>query len=105
MALDDPARDLALHERQWMGKELLEQRLVALFGAGCLLLNFPLLALWDRDATLGGVPLFPAALFLIWGGLIALLGWIVERDDGPGADDRHGGESADERRGAPAETE
>jgi hypothetical protein len=29
-----------------------------------LLFNFPLLALWDRDATLLGVPLFPAALFM-----------------------------------------
>jgi len=55
------------------------QRLVALFVAGGLLLNFPLLALWDRDATVLGLPLFPAALFVLWGGLIALLGSIVER--------------------------
>lgn len=62
-----------------MHKGLGRQRLVALFFAGGLLLNFPLLALWDRDATVLGLPLFPAALFVLWGGLIALLGWIVER--------------------------
>jgi len=55
------------------------QRLVALFVAGGLLLNFPLLALWDRDAIVWGLPLFPAALFALWGLLIALLGWISER--------------------------
>jgi hypothetical protein len=52
---------------------------VALFVAGGLLLNFPLLALWDRDAIVWGLPLFPAALFALWGLLIALLGWISER--------------------------
>lgn len=56
-----------------------KQRLVALFVAGGLLLNFPLLALWDRDAIVWGLPLFPAALFALWGLLIALLGWISER--------------------------
>jgi hypothetical protein len=55
------------------------QRLVALFAAGLALFNFPLLALWDRDALILGVPLFPAALFLIWAALIALLALVVER--------------------------
>ena len=55
------------------------QRLVALFVAGLLLFNFPLLALWDHDARVFGLPLFPAALFLIWALLIAALAWIVER--------------------------
>lgn len=59
---------------------LTAQRLVALFIAGWLLFSFPLLALWDRDATLFGLPLFPLALFLVWGGLIALLAWILRRD-------------------------
>ncbi len=58
---------------------LVSQRLVALFVAGWLLLNFPLLALWDRDATLFGLPLFPAALFMLWAGLIALVAWALER--------------------------
>jgi hypothetical protein len=57
---------------------LVAQRLVALFMAGLVLLNFPLLALWDRDATLAGLPFFPVALFLIWGGLIASLAYVLE---------------------------
>ena len=61
-----------------MHKGLGKQRLVAVFVAGWLLLNFPLLALWDRDATVFGLPLFPAALFVLWGGLIALLAVLLE---------------------------
>ena len=64
-----------------MLKGLTAQRLLALFFAGALLFNFPLLALWDRNATVLGVPLFPAALFMLWAALIGLLAWIVERDD------------------------
>jgi hypothetical protein len=62
-----------------MQKSLARSRQVALFVGGWLLLNFPLLALWDRDATLLGLPLFPAALFLLWAGLIVLLAWLMER--------------------------
>jgi hypothetical protein len=62
-------------------KGLRVQRLVALFFAGMALFNFPLLALWDRDLTLLGLPLFPAALFIGWGVLIAAVGWTVERID------------------------
>jgi hypothetical protein len=62
---------------------LTTQRLVALFGGGCLLLNFPLLGLWDVDATVLGVPLLPAALFALWAGLIAALAWLLERSDPP----------------------
>jgi hypothetical protein len=61
-----------------MKDSLATQRLIALFIAALLLFNFPLLALWDRDATVWGVPLFPAALFAIWTLLIALLAWIME---------------------------
>ena len=55
------------------------QRLLALFAAGLLLLNFPLLALWDRPLTVAGLPLFPAALFGIWALLIVVLGVLSER--------------------------
>jgi hypothetical protein len=54
------------------------QRLVALFFAGGLLLNFPLLALWDHNVLVLGFPLFPLALFGLWALLIALLAWVVE---------------------------
>jgi len=55
------------------------QRLVALFVAGWVALNFPLLALWDVDARVLGLPLFPLALFVLWGVLIGALAWVVER--------------------------
>lgn len=42
-----------------MKTRLGQQRLLALFAAGLLAFNFPLLALWDVDATLWGLPLFP----------------------------------------------
>jgi hypothetical protein len=61
-----------------MFEGLRAQRLIALFFAGAALFNFPLLALWDRDALVLGVPLFPAALFLLWALLIALLAVIME---------------------------
>jgi hypothetical protein len=65
---------------------LVSQRLVALFVAGWLLLSFPLLALWNHDLRLWGLPLFPMALFVIWAGLIALLAWTLEgRDSGDDA--------------------
>jgi len=60
---------------------LTAQRLVVLFLAAALLFNFPLLALWDRQTTWFGVPVFPAALFLLWGGVIAMLGWLAESID------------------------
>ena len=47
-----------------MPNSLRKQRLLALFAAGWLLLNFPLLTLWDRGATLAGIPLLPAAVFI-----------------------------------------
>ena len=62
-----------------MFKGLNAQRLVALFAGGWLIFNFPLLALWDRNATFFGIPLFPAALFLLWAVLIAAMAWLMER--------------------------
>ena len=65
---------------------LLAQRLAALFAAGWLLFNFPLLGIWNADASVFGVPLFVAALFALWLALIVLLAWWTERTapDDPG---------------------
>jgi len=54
---------------------------VALCALGALLWNFPLLIVWDRDATLFGLPVLPVALFAIWAGLIAALAWVSERGE------------------------
>ncbi len=65
-----------------MLKGLGSQRLVALFFGAAVLLNFPLLALWNLDAIVFGLPLFPSALFALWGLLIAALAWLLEHPDG-----------------------
>jgi hypothetical protein len=61
-----------------MKRRLAQQRLLALFVAGMLALNFPLLVLWDREVTVAGLPLFPVALLLIWAVLIGALAVLVE---------------------------
>jgi hypothetical protein len=69
-----------------MHSGLAAQRLVALFVAGWLLFNFPLLSLWQRAGglTIWGLPLLPAGVFIGWAVLIAVLAWVSERGDPPG---------------------
>ncbi|WP_024277038.1 hypothetical protein [Xanthobacter sp. 126] len=55
------------------------QALIALAALGMLAFNFPLLAVWDSETTVFGVPLLPVALFAIWGALIAALAFASER--------------------------
>lgn len=57
--------------------------LLALCGAGFVLLNFPLLLIWDRPVTLFGLPLLPLMLFLIWGGLILALALVGRAHPAP----------------------
>jgi hypothetical protein len=55
------------------------ERLVALFVLGCLLLTYPLMALFNRSGTVFGIPLLYAYLFGVWAVLIALAAWTVRR--------------------------
>ena len=57
------------------------ERLVGLFLLGCLLFNFPMLALFNVRATVLGVPLLYAYLFAAWILVIALAAAIMERKD------------------------
>jgi len=57
------------------------QRLVGLFLLGCLLFNYPLLALFNVRVSIGGIPLLYAYLFTAWAILIALAAVIMERSD------------------------
>ena len=59
-------------------EHLLTQRLLALFAAGWLLWDFPLLRLWLSEATVFGLPLLPVALFGAWVLLIVLLARLME---------------------------
>jgi hypothetical protein len=57
------------------------QRLAGVFLLGCLLFNYPMLALFNVRATFLGVPVLYAYLFAAWALLIALVAFIVERTD------------------------
>ncbi len=63
-------------------KQALVQKLLALFCLGFLVFSFPLLTLWDRPASLWGLPLLPLGLFGVWALLIAALALIMEREGG-----------------------
>lgn len=58
---------------------LVAQRLVALFLLGCLLFNFPLLALFNRQGEIAGIPLLYAYVFGVWLALIVLIAVVSER--------------------------
>jgi hypothetical protein len=62
--------------------DLTGQRLAAVFLAGCVLLNFPILSLFARTGELGGIPLLYAFVFGVWILLIGLMAWAVERTGG-----------------------
>ena len=62
-----------------MVKDLLSQRLLALFIVCALVFNFPLLQLWMSDATWLGLPLGSTALFIAWALLIGILALLMER--------------------------
>ncbi len=55
------------------------QRLVALFVAGAILLNYPIIFLFARRVSVAGVPLLYAYVFGVWIALIVALAYVVER--------------------------
>ncbi len=55
------------------------QRLVATFLLGAVLLNYPILALFARPVSLGGIPLLYLYAFGGWTLLIGLMALAVER--------------------------
>jgi len=56
------------------------QRLIAVFLGGVLLINYPLLALFDRlQPDVAGVPLLYVYVFAVWMILVAAMAWIIER--------------------------
>ena len=57
------------------------QQLVGLFLLGCLLFNYPLLALFNVHVSVLGIPLLYAYLFTAWTILIVLVAVIMERGD------------------------
>ncbi len=64
------------------------QLLLALWAAGMILLNFPMLIVFGGDATVLGLPLLPVAIFAIWAALIGALAWAVEHRPAQAPEDR-----------------
>lgn len=52
-------------------------RMVAVAALALLLFGFPVMALFDVDVRLLGVPLLWAYLFIAWGVVIAVVAWVV----------------------------
>ena len=59
--------------------KLREQRLVALCMLGCVLFNYPVLAIFNVPAAVQGIPVLYAYIFVAWALLIALMALAVER--------------------------
>lgn len=58
---------------------LMGQRLVAVFVLGCVLVNFPVLSIFDAGEPWLGVPLLYLYVFGLWAAVILLMAWVVER--------------------------
>ena len=57
------------------------QRLAALCLLGFLLFSYPLLAVFNVEASVLGIPVLYAYFFVAWAALIALMAVVVERAD------------------------
>jgi hypothetical protein len=55
------------------------QRLAAIFLLGCVLLNYPILFLFNSPESFFGIPLLYIYIFGIWALLIGLMAIVIER--------------------------
>jgi hypothetical protein len=55
------------------------QRLAALCLLGFVLFSYPVLAVFNVQATVLGIPVLYAYFFVAWGALIALMALVIER--------------------------
>ena len=63
------------------GLDKATQRLIAVFMAGCVLFNYPILALFNVPARLFGVPILYLYLFAAWALVIGAMAIIIDRSD------------------------
>lgn len=63
------------------GSEKWGPRLVALCMLGCLLFNYPILALFNVPGSVFGIPILYAYIFSVWALLIALIALAVRRGE------------------------
>lgn len=64
-----------------MRERLRSGRLTAVGAVGLLLLNYPLVSLFDRPVRVLGVPLLWAYLFALWVSLILVIAFVVHEPD------------------------
>jgi hypothetical protein len=57
------------------------QRLIALCLLGFVLFNYPILALFNVPASVLGIPVLYAWIFLAWIAVVALMAWVIEKHD------------------------
>lgn len=55
------------------------QRLAAIVLLGCVLLNYPILFLFNKAEGLFGIPPLYLYIFGAWACLIGLMAWVIER--------------------------
>jgi len=55
------------------------QRLAAVFLLGCMLFNYPLIALFNKPGEVFGIPLLYFYLFGVWALLVGLMAFAIER--------------------------
>ncbi len=55
----------------------LTKRLIGLFLLGYLLLNHPLISLFNRPALVWGIPILYVYIFGAWASIILLAAWII----------------------------
>lgn len=59
------------------------QRLLTLFIFGCIVLNYPLLALFSKNVLWFGIPSLFLYLFIIWAVFIIFIALVTERKKMP----------------------
>lgn len=64
-----------------MSNPLRSARMVAVAALALLLFDFPLLAVFDVDVRVLGVPLLWVYLFVAWVAVIAVVAWVVRDAD------------------------
>jgi len=57
------------------------QRLAALCLLGLVLFSYPVLAVFNVEDTIAGIPVLYAYFFVAWGALIGLMALVIERPD------------------------
>ena len=72
-----PDLPMPLHSQADQAEPRRGQRLLFLAGLFGVLLNFPLLAVFDHDGRVGGVPVLYLYVLLMWALLVGLTAWLV----------------------------